>query len=251
MPDDPYQRSAEFLDVMIAGAWEVIAPALRAALSQVRAAAGAVVDLGAGTGRGVRAICASVPDAPVLAVEPSSAMRAVLLARICDEPELRRRVTVLAADAATVELPDGLRALVALNVLGHLAPAERRSLWGRTVGVLVPGGALIVNLAPPLTSMAGSRTRVARESIGGLDYEGWASAEPSGTDQVTWHMEYRVLHRGRLLSQVRVDYPWQVMGDAELAAEAAEVGLAVRSADAPELGLRVLTRPGDENRTPD
>ncbi|MEK8169317.1 hypothetical protein NKH77_04475 [Streptomyces sp. M19] len=55
---DPYERSAEFLDVMIAETWAALAPALGEVLGRVPARTGAVVDLGAGSGR----VCG--PSAP-------------------------------------------------------------------------------------------------------------------------------------------------------------------------------------------
>ncbi len=243
---DPYERSAEYLDLMMAGAWRSLAPALTALLHEVKAQAGPVVDLGAGTGRGVAAICAALPgDDPVLAVEPSAAIRAVLLARVHDAPELRRRVTVLAEDTAHASLPEGLRAIVALNMLGHLPPAERRALWAGAAQQLALGGDLIVNVSPPVRPERVPRTRMATATVGRLHYEGWASAEPSGDDEITWRMDYRVLRDGLALSEVTVDYRWWVASERELAEEAAETGLVMRPAGDPVLGLHILTRQGE------
>ncbi|MFM9442371.1 class I SAM-dependent methyltransferase [Streptomyces acidiscabies] len=243
---DPYDRSAEYLDLLMAEAWEALTPALTEALREVRAGAGPVVDLGAGTGRGVVAICAALTDGePVLAVEPSAAMRAVLLARVHDAPELRSRVTVLAQDAAHATLPEGLRAIVALNMLGHLPPAERQALWVSAAQRLAPGGALIVNVTPPVRPERVPRTRMASAAVGALRYEGWASAEPSGEDEITWRMEYRVLRDGLPLSEVSVDYRWWVASERELAEEAAGAGLVTRPVGNPALGLHLLTRRGE------
>nr|WP_237330983.1 class I SAM-dependent methyltransferase [Streptomyces sp. BA2] len=230
---------------MIAGAWEALAPALSGVLQEVKAGTGPVVDLGAGTGRGAAVICAALPgDGPVLAVEPSAAMRAVLLARVHDDPELRSRVTVLADDAARTPLPDGTRAIVALNVLGHLPPAERRALWASAAHRLAPGGVLVVNVTPPVRPERVPRTRMASVAVGALHYEGWGSAEPSGDAEITWRMEYRVLRDGRPLSEVTVDYRWWVASESTLAEEAATAGLAMRPVGEPGLGLHLLTRQG-------
>ncbi len=243
---DPYERSAEYLDLMIAGTWQSLGPALAEALQQVKAGPGPVVDVGAGTGRGVQVICSALPgDDPVLAVEPSSAMRAVLLARVHDDPELRERVTVLAEDAAHASLPDGLRAMVAMNVLGHLPPAERRALWASASRRLAPGGALIVSVTPPFAPEQVPRTRMASAAVGALHYEGWATAEPSGEDEITWRMDYRVLRDGMPLSEVTVDYRWWVASENRLAEEAAEAGLDMRLVGKPDVGLHLLTRTGE------
>jgi SAM-dependent methyltransferase len=243
---DPYERSAEYLDLLIAGTWQSLGPALAEALQQVKAGSGPIADVGAGTGRGVRVICAALPGVdPVLAIEPSSAMRAVLLARVHDAPELRERVTVLAEDAVRAPLPDGLRAMVAVNVLGHLPPAERRALWGSAARRLAPGGALVASVTAPFVPERVSRTRTASAAVGALHYEGWAAAEPSGEDEITWRMDYRVLRDGRPLSEVTVDYRWWVASGSRLAEEAAEAGLVMRPAGEPGLGLYLFTRPDE------
>lgn len=242
---DPYERSAEYLDILIAESWGPLAPALADVLSRVRAGTGAVVDLGAGSGRGVRVICDTLPGVPVLAVEPSAAMRAVLLARTHEDGELRKRVTVVPGDCASVDWPDGVRAVVALNVIGHLPPEQRRALWSRAARQLAPGGALVFNLAPPFTPVEVERVRMARAVIGELEYEGWASARPTGADEITWRMDYGVLRQGRPLTGVSVEYRWWVATEEVLAAEVAEAGLVLRRTGGSGLGLCVLERASD------
>ncbi|MFI2373515.1 class I SAM-dependent methyltransferase [Streptomyces sp. NPDC018964] len=242
---DPYERSAEYLDILIAESWEPLAPALADVLSRVRAAAGAVVDLGAGSGRGVRVICDALPRVPVLAVEPSAAMRAVLLARVHEDGELRERVTVVPGDCASADWPDGVRAVVALNMIGHLPPGQRRALWSRAARRLAPGGALVFNLVPPFAPVEVERVRTARAVIGELEYEGWASARPTGADEITWRMDYGVLRQGRPLAGTTVEYRWWVATEDALTAEVAEAGMVLRRAGDPALGLCVLERAND------
>ncbi|MFD8339102.1 class I SAM-dependent methyltransferase [Streptomyces solisilvae] len=240
---DPYERSAEYIDIMIAEAWEAFDPALTEALKGVETIAGTVVDLGAGSGRGVRAACAALPgDSPILAVEPSPALRAVLLARVHEDARLRRRVTVSASDALSAPLPATIRALMAMNMIGHLAPGERRDLWARVAPRLVPGGQVILNLAPPRAPTRVPPGLMANLTVGDLTYEGRASAEPSGAHQVTWHMTYRTLQQGQPLSEVAVDYDWWVLDEPELAGELGEHGLTLRPADHPDLGLYIASR---------
>ncbi|MGW2897135.1 class I SAM-dependent methyltransferase [Streptomyces sp. NPDC001212] len=239
---DPYERSAEYLDIMIAEAWEALAPALADALSNARARTGAVVDLGAGSGRGVRVICDALPQGPVLAVEPSAAMRAVLLARVHEDGELRKRVTVVPGDCASTDWPDGVRAVVALNVIGHLPPDQRRALWNRAARQLASGGVLVFNVTPPFAPTEVERVRMAHVAIGELEYEGWASARPSGVDEITWCMDYQVLRQGRVLAADSVQYRWWVATEDALAAEVAQAGLALRRVGDPRLGLCVLER---------
>ncbi|PNV35925.1 class I SAM-dependent methyltransferase [Streptomyces sp. DH-12] len=242
---DPYERSAEYLDILIAESWEPLAPALADVLSHVRAGTGAVVDLGAGSGRGVRVICEALPRVPVLAVEPSAAMRAVLLARVHEDDGLRERVTVVPGDCTSADWPDGVRAVVALNMIGHLSPGQRCALWSRAARQLAPGGALVFNLAPPFTPVEVERVRTARAVVGELEYEGWASARPTGADEITWRMDYGVLRQGRPLAGTSVEYRWWVATEGALAAEVAEAGLVLRRTGDSALGLCVLERASD------
>ncbi|MFF4879616.1 hypothetical protein [Micromonospora sp. NPDC000668] len=64
-------------------------------------------------------LAAAFPGADVLAVEPSPVLRAALLARMVDNVELRAPVTVEAADALRIELPDRLSAALAMNRTPH------------------------------------------------------------------------------------------------------------------------------------
>ncbi|SCL15372.1 class I SAM-dependent methyltransferase [Micromonospora inyonensis] len=251
--DDPYARSAEYMDILIADAWGLFAPGLVEALSGLSGETDVTVDLGAGTGRGVETICAALPDnSPVLAVEPSPTLRAVLLARAHGDAHLRARVTVSPTDALNTPLPERIRALVAMNMIGHLSPDDRRELWRRIVPRLIPGGRVILNLSPPTRPVGITRSRMASSSVGDLTYEGWASAEVAGEHRVRWHMTYLVQRaEGRPVSEVTVDYDWWVMDEAELSKELTEHGLTTRQVGHPDAGLYVAIRTGGQLRHQD
>ncbi|WP_182667543.1 SAM-dependent methyltransferase, partial [Streptomyces calidiresistens] len=190
----------------------------------------------------VRVLGEAVPGVPVVAVEPSAVMRAALMPRIVDDPDLRDRVTVLPGGALDEVLPGEVRAVLALNMLGHLTGPERRELLERVLRALVPGGVLVTNLAPPFEPVTVPRALMARTEVGELVYEGYASAEPSGADGLVWRMEYRTLRGDAEISAVTVEYPWCVCSEEELVAEATALGFGVRRVGDPALGLHVLGR---------
>jgi hypothetical protein len=72
-------------------------------------------------------------------VEPSAAMRAVLLSRVADSEDLRRRVTVLAEDLQTARLPDRFSAVIAMNVIG----TSHRTTVGGSGSAWPTGSALV------------------------------------------------------------------------------------------------------------
>jgi methylase of polypeptide subunit release factors len=76
---DPYEGMGEFHDLFMDDAWARLRPVLTEAFAHLDESA-TVLDLGAGTGLGTRALAASTP-ARIVAVEPPLTMRAVLTAR--------------------------------------------------------------------------------------------------------------------------------------------------------------------------
>lgn len=226
---DEYAESGEFLDVLSRDAWAALREPVAAALAGVDPAAGPLVDLGAGSGLGVRVLAALAPDAPVLAVEPSAVQRAALLARLVDDPSLGARVTVIATDAESVSLPERLGGVLAMNMIGHLRPADRRNLWRRLADRLAPGAPLVLNVQPPTRAEPVPESEFASVAIGGYRYVGGGRAEPDGPDAVVWHMRYRVCdRRGNVEREVTAAYRWHVVAPDQIEAELAAVGLAAR-----------------------
>ncbi|MFG1706613.1 class I SAM-dependent methyltransferase [Nonomuraea sp. M3C6] len=224
---DQYERSAEFLDLLLAPHWPELGPPLARALHGVP---GPVVDVGAGGGHGTRVIAEAVPGVEVLAVEPSPGLRSVLLARVHDTPGLRERVTVLPEGLLQARLPARLGAVVAMNVIGHFDPAERAALWDLLVERLVPGGRAVVNLQPPTEAAAVPEFRGGDVRIGRRRYEGLARAEPAGPEQLTWHMTYRTHQDDELVDEVKVSYAWWLLSEERMVAELGGRGLKVQAA---------------------
>ncbi|HEX5303637.1 MAG TPA: class I SAM-dependent methyltransferase [Streptosporangiaceae bacterium] len=118
-------------------------PKLRRSLSSLLAGAErSILEVGAGTGL-VTAALAEVTPAEIFALEPSAAMRAVLLSRLSSRPDLLGRVTVLSCDGLSVRLDEPAEAVVMVNVIYALEPDYRRRLWPVLAAALEPGGLLV------------------------------------------------------------------------------------------------------------
>lgn len=101
-----------------------------------------ILEIGAGTGLITTSLAEWTP-AEIFALEPSAAMRGVLLSRLSARQELLARVTVLPYDALSVELDEPVQAMVMINVMYALEPGYRRRLWPVLADHLEPGGLLV------------------------------------------------------------------------------------------------------------
>lgn len=232
---DYYSPTAEFYDLVGGQHWAHSDPALASALAGIDTGHGPVLDLGAGTGRTTEAIGRVLPDARIIAVEPSPGMRAVLTSRVVRDPDLRPRVTVVAARAQETELPERLSAAVICGVLGYLDREERAGLWHRLLGRLPAGAPIVVELMALGTPQSVAPLRIARQRLGDQDYEAWLSGEPCGPDRMRWSATWRVLNGEKLVREVDVTHEWYTFGIQDLAAE---TGLTAKQLT-PELGVLV------------
>ncbi|MGR6919600.1 class I SAM-dependent methyltransferase [[Actinomadura] parvosata] len=238
---DEYERSAEFVDVMLAPHWTALGPPLAEAL---RGITGPIVDVGAGGGHGSRVIARAVARAEIVAVEPSTALRSVLLARVSESAELRDRVTVLPEPFLAAVLPPRLGAVVLMNVIGHFDAAGRRAIWAVLADRLMPGGRAVLNLQPPAEPVAVPESRFADVRIGRRRYEGRGRAEAAGPDRITWHMTYRTYQDGRLTHELGTHYDWWVLDERRLKEELGRHGLIHHRTGPDELGMYVIERGG-------
>ncbi|NLU79237.1 class I SAM-dependent methyltransferase [Micromonospora sp. HNM0581] len=226
MNSDDYHESGEFLDLFSLDAWQALRDPVRAALEGAAPQAGSIVDLGAGSGLSSLLIAEVLPDARIVAVEPSAVQRAALLCRLGADPGLRERVTVVAAGAQDAPLPDRIGGALAMNMIGHLAPDARRELWGRLRDRLADGAPLVVNAQPPAVPMEIPEAEFVRVRVGTHTYVGSGAAEPDGPGALRWRMRYRVLdHSDQLVREVTAAYRWFVVSPEAIVAELTEAGL--------------------------
>lgn len=225
---DTYRISGEHVAVLMSPAWRVLGPALGRALAGMPTDGGPVLDVGAGTGPGTRVIAAALPGAQVLAVEPDQGLRTALLAAVVADPDLCARVTVAPTDLLATQWPTTVSGLVAMNVLGHLDPAQRAETWRRVADRLAPGGRVVVGLAEPHTAVAVPRFAMPEVLVGRRRYGGTAEASVIGDRLLEWRMDYRVAQDGVEVGAAAVRYAWHVVGPDELEAELAAAGLTWR-----------------------
>jgi len=218
-----YTSTAEFFDLVAAEHTATSsAPAVAVALAGLDVSAGPIVDLGAGTGLVTEAVARALPEARVLAAEPSVGMRAVLTSRMLDDPDLQSRVTVTDGAAPDLDLPERISAAVLCGVLGHLDPDQRRRLWKRLLDRLAPGGRIVVELMQCATPVELPETRLASTVVGRCRYEWWFSGAPESATTMRLRSLWRVFDEEGGDAPVREvcdEYRWEPFGFDLVAAE--------------------------------
>lgn len=91
---DAYAAAAGAYDLFAGPYRAQVRPVLDAVCAEYRSDGGPMLDIGAGSGANAAHVLECVPGSTVWAVEPSPAMRSLLLGRIAARPEWHRRITV-------------------------------------------------------------------------------------------------------------------------------------------------------------
>ncbi|MFI7123116.1 class I SAM-dependent methyltransferase [Amycolatopsis sp. NPDC049868] len=214
---DLYTSAAEHFDLITKPVWLGIGPALSTALEQ--AGEGPVLDIGAGTGLGLKAIACALPEHEIIAIEPSPSLRIGLYTRLADNPALAERVTVLTATVEEAVLPSRFGAAVGINMLGHLNPAARIALWSCLAERLSPGAPAVFTLQPPSRPEHIPETSFGETTVGRLRYSASGAANPVGEDQVAWRVTYRVHDGETLLSEQTMVHQWWTLTESQLDGE--------------------------------
>lgn len=220
-----YAVTAQFYDVMAETYWEEkLGPAVARTLRGFDPSAGPIIDVGAGTGLSTAAILRSVPHAHVLAIEPDPAMRAALMTRVMSDEVLRKQVSIIPAGLFEAELPPRISAAVAMSVIHHFTPQQRRRFWTLLAERLAPGGLALIEIQLPNNEPV-PLTRSALSRVGDVVYESWMQATPIGPNLQRWRMRYRAFRDGRLIDDQSTTYDMHVVGFDEAIEEITAAGL--------------------------
>jgi hypothetical protein len=226
---DPYAPVAEYVDLISRPFWQSFGAVLRNALETVGDEP--VVDIGAGTGMGLARVAALLPRHDIVAIEPSPALRTGLFARLSDDPALAARVTVLPVTVQEAALPPRLGAVTGINMLGHLPPADRVTLWERLAAALSPAAPAVFTLQPPPRPELIAEQPFGEAIAGTRRYSASGGAEPVGPERVRWRVTYRI-HDGETLAfEHTMENDWWVLDPAVIMDELRRSGLEARTTD--------------------
>ena len=187
----------------------------------------AMVDVGAGIGTALPALAAA-GSGPLYAVEPSSHMRAGLMAVVASSDVLAPRTTVLGGTLDTVAhlIPDTLGLVVCLNAIGHFDEAGVQGFWDFVGQRLAPGGRVVIGLQPPDAPVTIDWTDFGAATIGDLVYRTRGRADPIDHRRVAWTMRWTIsASDGTTLEEREGVSAWATMGPADLERAARSAGL--------------------------
>jgi len=224
METDHYVQSAEVYDILSAQHWSGRGDSIRLALQSLHNPSGIVADIGAGTGACVRLIAETLPDARILAIEPSASMRVGLMARILLDDDLRSRVTVIATSVQETELPETISAALVCGCIGYLDQKNRAELWRKLAACLSPEGFVLADVMQIDQPRAVSPVKAASTNIGEQRYEIWLSGAPGQGDLMLWDMRCDVLRNDEIVRTFNVTREWHTFGIGQLIDEAKACG---------------------------
>ncbi|WP_246957116.1 class I SAM-dependent methyltransferase [Brachybacterium sp. Marseille-Q7125] len=228
MHDDPYRAAADAYDLFAAPYRAAQQAALAEALPHFQPEVGAILDIGAGPGTAAVEILERLPEAHVLALEPSATMRALLLGRIAERTELHPRITVRPEAFFDAELPQQLGGAIMLGVLGHFDVMARKAVFAELARRLAPGAGVLTDLQLPQTPEPVPPHEFTAAQIGDVEYRGIAEAKPIDDEQMRWRMIYLTLAGERVLTEEWAEHTFNHPDPDRLKAEALDAGFDIK-----------------------
>ncbi|MGO1544066.1 MAG: SAM-dependent methyltransferase [Gulosibacter sp.] len=224
-PSDPYAATAEAYDLFSESARPSQTAAIEAWLPRLRNDWGPVLDIGAGSGFVAELILERDTAATVFAIEPSTAMRSLLLGRIAAHPNWFDRITVRPEDFFAATLPQRVGGALMLGVIGHFDPGERAAIFAELSDRLPSGGAALFDLQSPVRPAPVEPYVYTAPTVGGLTYQVIAEAWLAGEERLRWRMTYLVLEGERVISESSAEFNYWHPSPEVLATEAEQVGM--------------------------
>lgn len=197
---DPYAFSAGYYDLFLTGEDALPSVPFFAGLARPGCRA---LEVGAGTGRVALAVAEQA--ASVHCVERSATMRAVLLAKLAERPELQKRVTVLAGAAPTFSLGRRFDYAYLAGVLEHVPQHARPSLFATLADHVRDGGTLALDMVldDPVPDFA---ERVEADvTVGECRYELSVAIKAETDDRARLRFVYRTYLADELLAVEEIE----------------------------------------------
>lgn len=238
---DPYAFTPGYYDLFRAKDGDQALPSV-AFFAGLAPIGGSALELGPGTGRITLEVAKRA--ASVYCLERSATMRAVLVAKLADQPSLWDRVTVLAGTVPSFELGRQFDYIYLAGVLEHVPATDRPLLFGSVARHLVPGGIAAMDMVLTLPTPEMPETDLDVVRLGDCRYVYAVRAERLGPDLSRLYMTYRTYHRGELISTEEVSRLHNMHRPGPVLADLAAAGLVPAHVPAPRVPRKDSIDPG-------
>lgn len=217
---DPYGVAAAYWDHLHIGPGSAALVSFFAGLAPP---GGYALEIGPGTGRMTLAVAERV--ASVHCLEPSPAMRAVLLTKLAGEPDIGQRVTVLGGAAPDFRFDRRFDYVYLAAVFEDVPPEARRPLFAGLAEYLAPGGVLAMDMVHDEVVPDHPEREVRGARQGECRYTLSSAVWPLGPDLAGVRRLYRTYHRDTLVSTEIVECDYHLHRPADVLADLRAVGL--------------------------
>jgi SAM-dependent methyltransferase len=203
---------------------------------------GSALEIGPGTGRITLAVAERA--AVVWCLERSPTMRAVLLAKLAERPDLWGRVTVLPGSAPTFRLGRRFDYIYLAGVLEHVPASDRSLLFAAVAEHLVPGGIVAMDMVLMLPAPDEPERELSQVRLGECRYTYSLQAERIGPDLSRLRMTYRTFLHDELIATDVVTRLHRMHRPGPVLTDLAAVGLVPVTDPGTETAAGVITESG-------
>ncbi|WP_345573014.1 class I SAM-dependent methyltransferase [Nonomuraea rosea] len=217
---DPYGSSAAYWDRLHIGPNSATLVSFFADLAPV---GGHALEIGPGTGRMTLAVARRM--AGLHCLEPSSAMRAVLLTKLAGEPGMRDRVTVIDGTAPDFRFDRRFDYIYLAAVFEDVPPEARRPLFAGLAEHLAPGGVLAMDMVHDEAVPDHPEREVRSARQGECHYILSSAVWPLGPDLAGVRRVYRTYYHDTLVATETVECEYHLHRPADVLADLRAAGL--------------------------
>jgi len=228
-----YDAAAGYYDLFATLRGESALPSV-SFFTSLAPADGDVLEVGAGTGRITLPIAERA--ARVHALEPSCAMRSVLLAKLAGRPALHSKVTVLPLAAPTFRLGRRFDYALAAGVLQFLSPSQRRQLFATLTLHLRHGGTLALDMVCDGTAQDLPRHLIEDVAVGECRYTLHCAATAFDQSRSRMSFTYTTWHNGHVIAAETAERDVYAHGHAEVSEDLEAHGFMVVDATGAQGG---------------
>lgn len=224
-----YAATASAYDLFALPNRSTIETALETTLPSLHPEHGPILDIGAGSGANSAFLLERRDAGDIVALEPSRAMRSLLLGRIAAHPEWFSRITVRPESFFDADLPRAIGGAFALGVIGHFDAGERAAVLAELARRLPNGCGVLLDVPDPAPPHRVEPAEFTVATVGAITYRGIAEAWPEVGEAMRWRVTYLSLDGERVLTEDTVEHRYYHPTREVLRAEAAGAGFTART----------------------